>query len=133
MKSVDPSLALQGAIVNALVAANVAGGRILDQPPIDAVYPYVTIGEGQVLADLADCYDGSECFLDIHVWSRAVGYPETKRIADQVRGVLHDADLVLDGHSLELLHFQDARTLRDPDGLTSHVAMTFRALTQPDT
>jgi hypothetical protein len=29
MKSVDPSLALQGAIVNALVAANVAGGRIL--------------------------------------------------------------------------------------------------------
>jgi hypothetical protein len=39
---------------------------------------------------------------------------------------------VLDGHSLELLHFQDARALRDPDGLTSHVAMTFRALTQPE-
>jgi hypothetical protein len=131
--SVDPSLALQGAIVNALAAANIVGGRVYDQAPLDAVYPYVTIGEGQVLPDLADCYDGSESFLDIHVWSRAVGFPEAKRIADQVRGALHDADLILDGHSLELLHFQDARALRDPDGLTSHVAMTFRALTQPDT
>jgi hypothetical protein len=48
--------------------------------------PHVTIGEGQVLADLADCYNGSECFFDIHVWSRAVGYPEAKRIADLMRG-----------------------------------------------
>jgi hypothetical protein len=131
--SVDPSLALQRAIENALRRASIAGGRIYDRPTLTETYPQVTIGEGQVLANLADCYDGSECFLDIHVWSRAVGYPEAKQIADLIRSTLHDADLDLDGHTLELLHFQDARALRDPDGLTSHVAMTFRALTQPNT
>lgn len=130
--STDPSLALQGAFLQAIVAAvPLITGRVYDSPPASASFPYVTIGEIQVNADLADCYGGSESFAEVHVWSRAVGFPEAKRIADQIRGALHDADLALDGHSLELLHFRDARTLRDPDGITNHIAMTFRALTQP--
>ncbi|WP_336800803.1 DUF3168 domain-containing protein [Kaistia sp. MMO-174] len=131
--STDPSLALQAGFLHAIVAAvPVLGGRVYDMPPASALYPYVTIGEIQVNADLADCYAGSESFADVHVWSRAVGFPEAKGIADQIRSALHDADLALSGHSLELLQFRDARTLRDPDGITSHIAMTFRALTQPD-
>lgn len=130
----EPSLALQKAILDALVAGVPAvGGRVYDMPPFDATYPYVTIGEAQTLDDRADCYDGSESFLTIHVWSRAVGFPEAKRIAGMVRDVLDDADLVLDGNSLELLRFRDMNTLRDPDGVSSHVVMTFRALTQTDT
>jgi hypothetical protein len=130
--STDPSLAIQGAFLQAIVTAvPVIGGRVYDTPPASPAFPYVSIGEIQVNADLADCYGGSESFAEVHVWSRAVGFPEAKRIADQIRGALHDADLTLDGHSLELLHFRDGRTLRDPDGLTNHIALTFRALTQP--
>lgn len=129
----DPSLALQKAVFDA-IASNVPSirGRVFDQPALDAAYPYVTIGEGQTLSDRADCYDGSESFLDIHVWSRAVGFPEAKAIANAIRAALDDSELPLDGHSLELFQFRDARSLRDPDGMTSHIAMTFRALTQPD-
>ncbi|MCX5478452.1 DUF3168 domain-containing protein [Kaistia geumhonensis] len=128
----SPSLALQKAIVDALSrGVPEVGGRVFDVVPPSAAFPYVTIGEGQDLADTADCYDGTESFLDIHVWSRAVGFPEAKRIAGKVRHALHDADLPLDEHVLLLLHFRDQRPLRDPDGVTSHVAMTFRALTQP--
>lgn len=130
--SSDPSLALQAAFLHAIIdGATSLAGRVFDTPPASAVFPYVTIGEIQVNADLADCYGGSESFADVHVWSRAVGFPEAKRIADEIRDALHDADLTLEGHSLELLHFRDARTLRDPDGVTNHIAMTFRALTQP--
>lgn len=130
---IDPSLALQKAIRDAIDAGvPEIGGRVFDTPPLDAAYPYVTIGEGQVLDDRADCYRGSEIYLDIHVWSRAVGFPEAKRIAGGIRDCVDDADLILDGHSLEMIRFRDQRALRDPDGVSSHIAMTFRALTQPD-
>lgn len=129
----DPSLALQRAIVVALENNTGAGPNVFDQvPPVEPdPYPRITVGEGQSIAAYADCYDGTESFCDVHVWSRAVGFPEAKQIADQVRTILHDAELVLEGHTLGLITFENAQTLRDPDGLTNHVAMSFRALSQP--
>jgi hypothetical protein len=127
----DPSLALQAAIVAALAGTTEAGTNVYDQVPATDAFPRITVGEGQTVGNFADCYDGSEVYLDVHVWSREVGFPEAKRIASAVRSALHDAPLTLTGHTLELLQFRDARYLRDPDGRTSHVAMTFRALTQP--
>jgi hypothetical protein len=129
---VDPSLALQKAFVAALRGQTDAAGNVFDQVPASNPFPRVTLGEGQSIGDFADCIEGTESFLAVDVWSRAVGFPEAKRIGDQVRSALHDAALVLDGHRLVLIEFQDARALRDPDGLTSHIAMTFRALTEPD-
>lgn len=129
----DPQLALQKALFVALDNQTNAGGNVFDAVPSGDPFPRITIGEGQGLADLADCYDGTETVLDVHVWSRGQGYPEAKTIADQVRDILHDADLPLEGHSLGLLEYQGSQNLRDPDGITSHIAMTFRALTQPST
>lgn len=131
--SVDPSLALQGAIVAAIQAASpaIAGGRIYDQPPEAPEFPYLSFGPGQSVANRADCYDGTESFVEINVWSRTVGFPEAKGIADRVREVLDRADLTLDGHTLELFDFQDARAVRDPDGITNRIIMNFRALSQP--
>lgn len=128
----DPSLALQKAVVAALKAATTeAGDNVFDSVPEGDPFPRITIGEAQVIGNFAPCYDGSEVFFDVHVWSREVGHPQAKRIASAVRSALHDAPLALDGHMLELLEFRDARYMRDPDGVTSHAALTFRALTQP--
>src|SRR5262245_31186395 len=129
----DPSLAFQKALVATLKGNTGAGNNVFDSVPTSNPFPRITIGEGQSLKDYADCYDGTESFLDVHVWSRAVGYPEAKTIADQCRDLLHDAALALDGHTLGLIEFSSSQFLRDPDGLTSHVAMTFRALSQPST
>jgi hypothetical protein len=130
----DPSAPLQKAVVARLKAAGTgAGTRIYDMVPPGALFPYISIGEAQSIGRYADCYDASESFLDIHIWSREPNFGEAKTILAQVRLSLHDAPLVLDGHTLELIEFRDARTLRDPDGLTSHVAATFRALSQPST
>lgn len=130
----DPSAALQKAIVARLkAAATTVGSRIYDIVPPGATFPYISVGEGQSVGRYADCYDASETFLDLHIWSREPNFGEAKTILAQVRLSLHDAPLTLDGHTLELIEFRDARSLRDPDGLTSHVAATFRALSQPST
>lgn len=131
----DPSLSIQKAIVAVLVGNTDAGVNVFDQVPASPLpegpFPRITLGEGQSAGNYADCYEGTETTLVIDVWSRAVGFPEAKRIASQVRAILHDAPLVLDDHILDLIAFESALNLRDPDGITRHVAITFRALTQP--
>ena len=131
--SVDPSLALQKAIYETLTGDSppVAGGRVYDTVPANASFPYVSFGQFQSVANRADCYDGTESFFELNVWSRAVGFPEAKGIADQIRSLLDDETIYLNGHTLELLSFQDANAVRDPDGITSRVIMSFRALSQP--
>ena len=103
--------------------------RVYDEPPQNRAFPYVELGTIQTLPDRADCVEGSESFLTLHAWSRGVGMVETRRVIGAVRDALQDAELALEGHRLNLLEFQDARTLDDPDGLTKHGVLTFRALT----
>jgi Protein of unknown function (DUF3168) len=131
--SSDPSLSLQKALVAALKGNTAAGENVYDMVPQSNLFPRITLGSCQALGDTfrADCIAGSEVYLDLDVWSRAVGYPEAKTIADQVRGILDDADLPLDGHHVELMLFESVTFERDPDGLTSRGRMLFRALTQP--
>ncbi|MBO9194329.1 DUF3168 domain-containing protein [Rhizobium sp. 16-449-1b] len=124
-------LELQGAIVARLKAdaalTALVGGRVYDQPPSPATYPYVTIGEAQTLRDDATCISGSKVYLTLHGWSTAVGYPEAKRIAEAVAESLHLAPLALPtNHLISLMHRQ-TRTLRDVDGLTSHAVIDFVA------
>ena len=132
----DPSLELQKAIVARLRAdvdlTAIVAGRIFDQPPPNATFPYVTLGEADVVVQRAAFYDGSEVSMTIHGWSRAVGFPEVKRIAGAIRASLHEAPLELaDGERLIDVEVADNRALRDPDGLTSHAVLTVRAYTEP--
>lgn len=128
----DPSLALQIAIVGALKGATELAGlvddRIFDRVHDNATLPYVSLGPDQVLSDDADCVDGFEIFPQIDCWSRTVGKPEVKAVAGVVRQILHGAELVLSDFRLVEIRHQSTRYLTDPDGLTSHAAMTFRAL-----
>lgn len=137
----EPSLELQGAIRNKLLAASavtvLVGERIYDSVPRDgqgnvtAAFPYVTLGEDQVLASLADCYDGADVALTLHAWSRKPGYPEAKKLGNAIAEALHEADLNLSENRLLFLEFEGAQYLRDPDGKTSHGVITFRASTEP--
>lgn len=135
MAGVDPSLAIQKAIVDALKGNTEAGDNVFDLVPYGVLpegpFPRITIGEGQGVGVFADCYDGTETTAIIDVWSREPGFPEAKRIASDVRELLHDAPLVLDGHILELIVFVSAIPSRDPDGITRRVTLEFRLQTQP--
>lgn len=131
----DPSLELQGALVAALKATGalpaVAGGRVYDQAPTNAVFPYLTLGDCQVLPDKAGCIDGAEVYPQIDVWSRAVGYPETKTITKAVLAALDDQAIVVAGFNVVVFQVQSVQYLRDPDGLTRHAAITFHGILTP--
>lgn len=130
----SPDLELQGAIVSRLKAdatlATLIGSRVYDQPPDGASFPYFTIGEAQFLRDDATCISGGQVYLTMHAWSRAVGFPEVRRIADAVVESLHLAPITLPtNHLISIMHRQ-TRTFRDPDGLTSHAVIEFVANTE---
>lgn len=129
----DPTLAIQGAIVAALnVATAVAGGRIYDSAPAEPSFPYVTVGEGDTVGDDNSCFDSSEVNIAVHVWSRAVGFPEAKGIAALVRARCK-AEFTISGFKVVNAEFVTTRYLRDPDGLTSHAVVEFRYLVDHDT
>lgn len=130
----SPTLELQGAIVTRLKAVGavtaLVGTRIYDKVTEGAAFPYVSIGPSDELTEDADCITGFDISLQIDVWSRAPGFPESRRISDAVRAALHDYDLPITDNALVYFRHQQTRFLRDPDGLTSHAAMTFEAFVE---
>jgi hypothetical protein len=129
---IDPSLALQKAVFEALapVLAGVAG--VYDRVPVDpagavaAAFPYVHIGEDHILAATDQCHDAADAFAVVHVWSRAVGKVEAKGVMAIVVAALA-ANLVLDGFAIITWACTDGpRHMTDLDGLTSHSVVTFR-------
>ena len=135
--SQDASLELQIAIVgllknNADLSALV-DGRIYDRVPPDAAgkvtakFPYVSLGPDQEITDDAECLRASEFILQIDAWSREAGFPEVKRIARAIEDALNDVELDLTDNAAIYFHYDGRRIFRDPDGLTSHAALTFVA------
>lgn len=127
--------ALQTAIVGELrgngdVSALV-NGRVYDTVPSTATFPYISLGPEQVLPDRADCIDGKIVHFQIDVWSRSVGFPQAKEIAEAVIASLNDNPLTVTGYRIVDMYLENDNTSRDPDGLTSHIALTFRALLDP--
>lgn len=128
----DPSLAVQGALVSRLKALDtVAGTRVFDQVKKDRAFPYITVGPGQTIPIDETCADGSEVYVQIDVWSRAVGFPEAKEIAGEVRMALHDQDLIIPGHVCDRMEVRSMDFSRDPDGLTSRARIDLLVTTQP--
>lgn len=123
---------LQGAIYSALTAANVASDRVYDRVPKEPTFPYVTIGDEQVIDDSNTCQDGWEVFPDVHCWSRPVNgsKAEVKTLAAAVVTAVTGITSIA-GFSLVSITHETTRVFRDNDGLTEHAVVSFRALIDP--
>jgi hypothetical protein len=134
---IDPSFPLQTAIFGALTAAgtlpSVVGGRVYDAAAQNAVTPYVSLGDCQVLPDKSGCIDGAECYPIIDVWSTYNGYKEAKEIAAAIVAKLDDKpeNLSVSGFDVVVFEIEQYQPLRDPDGITRRVSLTFKALLSP--
>ncbi len=133
----SPELELQGLIVPRLKAdatlASIIGDRVYDHVPrsptgeVTAGFPFVAISRWQEIPDDADCIDGAVIDITIDAWSRAVGIVEVHRISAAVKKSLDDADVSLSENALVSIEHIGTRTMPDPDGLTSHAVIEFRA------
>lgn len=138
----DPSLPLQIAIEAALRAshalAQAMGGRVRVYslaPPADAPFPYVTIGEDQVIGDDTECAESSEVFTTIHIWARvdddvSDSRAQGKRIGSVVRALIN-RHLNVEGFAVTECEFRQARHLTDPDRRTAHTIIEHRLLIDP--
>lgn len=132
----DTSLAMQAAVIaalkNAAAVETIVAERIYDRVPDNAAFPYVKYGGDQVLQDDIDAGDclqeAFEVFVTLHAWSRKVGQVEAKTLGGAIRAALHNVALTVTGHRLVVLEHDSTRYLEDPDGLSSHGVLTFRAL-----
>lgn len=127
----DPGTDLQAAIVTALKAAAVAGGRVYDRVPQGATFPLITIGEVQVIDDDTEGHEAVEAFVTVHTWSQQSapgGKPETMGLQRAIRVALHDVDLALTSWRLVEIRHRDSRAFLDADGITVHGVCTYRAM-----
>lgn len=122
---------LQYAIVQALrnneEVKKLVNNRIYDRIPDDAKFPYLTIGAMFSNTGHYDCMEIDEVTIQIDAWSRAVGYPEVRKLNDAVRWALTKNELKLEDNGLISFKHEMTREMRDPDGLTSHGINTFEA------
>src|SRR5262245_29878392 len=130
----DPSLELQAAIVSKLKndagVQAVVGQRIYDEVPANPTFPYISIGDNQVLPDDADCIDGTEIFWQLDGWARDPHFPTCKQISKAVIAAMHNLPLTITGYANVVCEMSTTNYLHDPDGITRHVAINFRFLIQ---
>ncbi len=126
-------LAVQRAVYG-LLGADAALMRLVsgvfDEVPDGQAYPYLTVGEATEAADNTLDRLGRDLTVTLHIWSRGKGFAEALTILDEVVRVLDGAELVLDEGVAWRCQYEVAHTLRDPDGITRHVPVTFRVGTQ---
>lgn len=138
----DPSLALQNAVEAALrgstALAQAMGGKVRLYPlaaPADAPFPYLTIGEDQIIGDETECSASSEAYTTTHVWARVDGdvsesRAQAKRIGAVVRSTI-SRRLNVVGFEVTECEFRTARHLTDPDRRTAHTVIEHRLLLDP--
>ena len=109
---------------------NTLGAAVFDDvPDTQAVsFPYVQIGEDTATDYSTKDVTGTETVINLHVWSRYRGSKETKQVMDRGHTLLHDSNLTVTGHNLINMRFEFGDVIRDPDGITRHGVMRFRAI-----
>ena len=116
--------ALQSSIYSALnvsaITSTLSCG-VFDEVIEGNSYPFISLGEETV--------EDFSTTINIHIWSRYKGSKETKLIMDKVHDLLHDINLNVTGVNLINLRFEFSDIMRDPDGITRHGVMRFRAIT----
>ena len=124
--------ALQTAVFSKLSTdsnlTSVLKAKVFDDIPENTDYPYVQLGEDTSLDYSTKDQIGSEVTVNIDVWSRYRGSLEAKNIMDRVHTLLHDSSLSVTGSNFINMRFEFSDIIRDPDGITRHGVMRFRAI-----
>jgi len=134
MASAD--IALRKAIRDVLLAdaalVDLLGGpRVYDAPPRNAQKPCVIFARSRSRDWSAQAAPGREHDLALDVWSAQDGVREALQIADQLRALLDETPLALEGFALVRLQAGEIIAARDPALSLSQARLRLRALTEP--
>lgn len=95
----------------------------------DKLFPFINIGDDHITS-FYDFGDFSEVHCNIHIYSRGTGKPEANMLAARVKALLdpRDSKITVEGFAVSEAWYVDTMPMKEPDGVTVHLAMTFRYL-----
>ena len=99
---------------------------VYDNAPQGASFPYVTIGEANLLDDDTDTEQGVLISYVIHTWSRSDGYKEIKTIMGEIYNALHLTKFSESGYSFTENYFLSSDPFVETDGKTRHGVQNFK-------
>lgn len=127
----DPTQELQEEIIVALRAAApvtaLVSTRVYDLPTV-ATAPYISMGPSSAVQNDADCIEAQEVTMQIDCWSDQRGFKQVRDVADAVRRALRHIELPFQQNAIVTFEHRATRYMRDPDGISSHAAMTYSAV-----
>jgi hypothetical protein len=140
--TVDPTDAVQVGIRAvlladaALVALLADAESVWDEPPEEALFPYVHIGEVTSISDGTHSAQGRQVVPTIHTWAKARSARPVNEIGARVVAVLDLQEAALDaavtGVTVWMVLHEFSQTLRDPDRTIRHRIDRFRIYTSQD-
>ena len=104
---------------------------VYDYVPQGAAFPFVVVGDATANEWGAGDLRGEQHGLSVHIWSRYQGRMEMKLLMGEIKAALDSVALALSGHHLVDLRFVFADEFPDPDGISRHGLVRFRAVTHP--
>lgn len=117
------------------VTTLVTADNIVDGIGIPQAFPCIILGDDQAVNRLAVIGRPSSLrwvmdnlFVNLHLWTRGGGMIAVKELAAKVRHALHD-ELPVDSQEISL-DMTTCRFLRDPDGVSCHAVLSYRAIWQ---
>lgn len=105
-------------------AASVSG--VFDDVQEGKAFPYVTIGDVTEVPFDVFAKNGHEQTLTFHVWSQKAGFKEAFQIQGAMDTLLHGYAMTVDNHTTVRMEHEATTSLRDPDGVTRHLAVRYR-------
>lgn len=114
---------------NPALTALIGIDRVYDAVPAGAPAPYVSIGDATAVDVSGVLVDAQEHTITVHCWSETPSTLEVKQIVAAVRAALHEQTIALPAGQCRNIRCEYHETLRDPDGVTHHGVMRFRAVT----
>ena len=121
--------------LKATIDAASLGATVYDGQPANATFPLIEIGESDSTPDDADCINGYEITMRVHVWGRDQGkmHP-TELLLDQVYDAVHEVALSLDDpYACVNCRVGLTRVFMDPDGITTHGVLEVTGLIEDTT
>jgi len=107
---------------------NTRGAGVYDEVIEGSAFPYVSIGHETAVDYSTKDVAGAEYTVTLHIWSQYTGSKEVKQIIDRIHDLLHDSNLTVTGFNLINVRFEFSDIMMDPDGITRHGVMRFRAI-----
>lgn len=132
---IEPSLAVQKTLVTRLknpAIYQLSGVAVIDRGGRPEVFPCIIVGQAHtIFPDYFDTFSISTV-ADLHIWTKEDDLVSVKSIAGYAREALWRGPWTVEGHRCTNIRIEQARFMRDPDGIHSHGVMTITAILQED-